>query len=95
MARDYRPSIPNRSLNSVEALGPFAISAVLAMFVGVGPVLLAALVWLHLVIRLGHLFVYLRGGEAAKGGKLRTVLYVAAGLVTILLILATAWSAVS
>ena len=53
-------------MNSVEALAPFAVPAVLAMMVGVGPVTLAVLVWAHLAIRLVHLVVYLRGGNAAK-----------------------------
>ncbi|KRA44726.1 MAPEG family protein [Devosia sp. Root635] len=82
-------------MNSVEALTPFAIPVVLAMLLGMEPVLLAVLVWLHLVLRLIHLAVYLRGGEAAKGGKLRTVLYVSSALVTLVLILVTAWTAVT
>ncbi|KQX35734.1 MAPEG family protein [Devosia sp. Root436] len=82
-------------MNSVEALTPFAIPTVLAMLLGVEPMLLAALVWLHLALRFIHLSVYLRGGEAARGGKLRTVLYVSSALVTLVLILATAWAAVT
>ncbi len=81
-------------LNSVEALAPFAVPAVLAMLVGVGPATLAVLVWLHVAIRLAHLAVYLRGGNAAKGGSARTVLYVSAALVTIALIVVTGWAAV-
>src|SRR5262252_3598888 len=46
-------------LNSVEALAPFVVPAVLAMMVGVRPTLLAVLVWLHVAIRLTHLAVYL------------------------------------
>ena len=57
------------------------------------PAFLATLVWLHLGIRLIHLVVYLRGGEPAKGGHLRTVLYVSSALVTLVLILAAGWSA--
>ncbi|WP_258593256.1 MAPEG family protein [Mesorhizobium sp. AR07] len=53
-------------MNSVEALAPFVVPALLAMMVGVGPATLAALVWLHLAIRLVHLAVYIRGGSAAK-----------------------------
>jgi len=85
--------IDRAHMNSVEALAPFAVPAVIAMLVGVAPVLLAILVWLHVAIRLVHLFVYLRGGEAAKGGNLRTVLYVASALVTLVVIIVTAWSA--
>ncbi|HEY0033055.1 MAG TPA: MAPEG family protein [Devosia sp.] len=81
-------------MNSVEALAPFAVSAVIAMLTGVGPELLAVLVWLHLAIRLAHLVVYLRGGNAAKGGSVRTILYVTSGLVTLILIIAAAWAAV-
>lgn len=96
-ARDENPlyRVDRVHMNSVEALGPFAISAVLAMLVGVGATLLASLVWLHVVIRFVHMIVYLRGGEPAKGGKLRTILYVLSGLVTIALIVATAWMALT
>ena len=80
-------------MNSVEALAPFAVPAVLAMMVGVGRVALAALVWAHLAIRLVHLVVYLRGGNAAKGGSVRTILYVSGALVTTILILVTGWAA--
>lgn len=82
-------------MNSVEALAPFAVSAVLAMLVEVTPILLAILVWLHVAIRLAHMVVYLRGGEAAKGGHLRTVLYVSSALVTIVLIVAAGWAALT
>src|SRR3954451_21035375 len=53
-------------MNSVEALAPFAIASVLAMMVGVGPVVLATLVWVYITIRLIHMAVYLRGGNAAR-----------------------------
>ena len=82
-------------LNSVEALTPFVASAIIAMLVGMAPAFLATLVWLHLGIRLIHLVVYLRGGEPAKGGHLRTVLYVSSALVTLVLILAAGWSALA
>lgn len=82
-------------LNSVEALAPFVVPAALAIAVGVGPATLAVLVWLHVAIRLAHLAVYLRGGDAAKGGSLRTVLYVSGALVTIGLIVVTGWVAVT
>src|SRR5262245_44804992 len=58
-------------LNSVEALTPVAVPAVLAMMVGVWPTTLALLVWLHVAIRLIHMVIYLRGGNAAKGGSVR------------------------
>ncbi len=82
-------------LNSVEALAPFVAPAVLAMMVGVGPTTLAVLVWLHLVIRLVHLAVYLRGGDAAKGGSVRTILYVSGAMVTLVLVIVTGWSVIS
>jgi len=82
-------------MNSVEALAPFAVPAVLAMIVGVGPTSLAVLVWLHVAIRFAHLVVYLRGGNAAKGGSVRTVLYVSGALVTAILVVVTGWAAVS
>jgi uncharacterized MAPEG superfamily protein len=86
--------IDRAHMNSVEALGPFVVPAVLAMMIGVGPATLATLVWLHVAIRLAHLVVYLRGGAAAKGGSARTLLYVAGSLVALVLILVTAWAAV-
>ncbi|RUV67988.1 MAG: MAPEG family protein [Mesorhizobium sp.] len=80
-------------MNSVEALAPFVVPAMLAMLVGVEPTKLAALVWLHLAIRLVHLAIYLRGGDAAKGGSVRTVLYVSGALVTLVLVIVTGWAA--
>ena len=81
-------------MNSVEALAPFAVPAVLAMSVGVGPTSLAVLVWVHVAIRLTHLVTYLRGGNAAKGGSVRTVLYVSGALVTLILVVVTGWAAI-
>ena len=81
-------------MNSVEALAPFVVPAVLAMMVGVGPATLAVLTWLHVAIRLVHLAVYLRGGSAAKGGNVRTVLYVSGALVTVVLVVVTGWTAI-
>ncbi|QQO12551.1 MAPEG family protein [Bradyrhizobium diazoefficiens] len=80
-------------MNAVEALPPFVVPAVLAMMVGVGPVALATLVWGYIAIRLIHVAVYLRGGKAAKGGSVRTILYVSGALVTIILIATTAVAA--
>lgn len=81
-------------MNTVEALTPFVVSAVLAMLVGVGPATLATLVWIFVAIRLTHVAVYLRGGNAARGGSIRTVLYVSGALVTIVLIAVTAVAAI-
>lgn len=81
-------------MNAVEALTPFVVPAVLAMMVGVRPVVLATLVWLYTAIRLTHVAVYLRGGNAAKGGSIRTILYVAGALVTIALIVTTMVAAI-
>lgn len=80
-------------MNSVEALAPFIVPAVLAMTVGVGPTTLAALVWVYVAIRLIHLVIYLRGGNAAKGGSVRTILYVSGALITLILIVVTGWTA--
>ncbi|UCI24884.1 MAPEG family protein [Mesorhizobium sp. B2-8-5] len=80
-------------MNSVEALAPFVVPVLLAMMVGVEPVTLAVLVWVHLAIRLVHMVIYLRGGNAAKGGSVRTILYVSGALVTLVLILVTGWVA--
>ena len=82
-------------LNTVEALPPFVVPALLAMMVGVGPVTLAALVWVYVAIRLSHVAVYLRGGKAAKGGSIRTILYVSGALVTLVLIAVTAVAAIN
>lgn len=81
-------------MNAVEALTPFVVPAVLAMMVGVRPAVLAALIWLYAAIRLTHVAVYLRGGNAAKGGSIRTILYVAGALVTIALIVTTMVAAI-
>jgi uncharacterized MAPEG superfamily protein len=96
-ARDDNPlyRIDRVHLNSVEALGPFAVAAVLAMLAGVEPGMLAILVWVHVALRAAHIVVYLRGGEAAKGGKLRTMLYVLSGLATLAVIGMAAWAALS
>lgn len=81
-------------MNSVEALTPFVVPAVLAMMTGVGPATLATLVWIYVAIRLVHLAIYLRGGNPAKGGSVRTILYVSGALVTIVLIAVTAVAAI-
>jgi uncharacterized MAPEG superfamily protein len=81
-------------MNTVEALTPFVVPAVLAMMTGVGPATLATLVWIYIAIRLIHLAVYLRGGNAAKGGSIRTILYVSGALVTIILIAVTTVAAI-
>jgi uncharacterized MAPEG superfamily protein len=82
-------------LNMVEALPPFVVPALLAMMVGVSSVTLATLVWVYVVIRLIHVAVYLRGGKAAKGGSIRTILYVSGALVTVVLIAVTAVAAIT
>jgi uncharacterized MAPEG superfamily protein len=81
-------------MNAVEALTPFVVPAVLAMMVGVGSATLATLVWVYTAIRLIHVAVYLRGGNAAKGGSIRTILYVSGALVTIILIAVTTVAAI-
>ena len=81
-------------MNAVEALTPFVVPAVLAMMVGVSPATLATLVWVYIAIRLIHVAVYLRGGNAAKGGSIRTILYVSGALVTIILIAVTTVAAI-
>ena len=81
-------------MNAVEALPPFVVPTLLAMMVGVRPVTLATLVWVYVAIRLIHVAVYLRGGKAAKGGSIRTILYVSGALVTIILIVVTAVAAI-
>jgi uncharacterized MAPEG superfamily protein len=81
-------------MNAVEALPPFVVPTMLAMMVGVRPVTLATLVWVYVAIRLIHVAVYLRGGKAAKGGSIRTILYVSGALVTIILIVVTAVAAI-
>ena len=86
--------IDRTHMNSVEALAPFVVPAVLAMLVGVGPTTLAVLVWVHVAIRLIHSAIYLRGGNAAKGGSVRTILYVSGALVAVALIVVTGWTAI-
>ena len=96
-ANDANPlyRIDRAHLNSVEALAPFIVPAVLAMMVGDGPTLLAALIWLYVLIRLAHVAIYLRGGDAAKGGSVRSVLYIAGCMVTVTLIVVTGWVAIA
>ena len=81
-------------MNAVEALTPFVVPTVLAMMVGVGPATLATLVWVYVAIRLVHVAVYLRGGNAAKGGSIRTILYVSGALLTVILIAVTTVAAI-
>jgi uncharacterized MAPEG superfamily protein len=81
-------------MNAVEALPPFVVPTILAMMVGVRPVTLATLVWVYVAIRLIHVAVYLRGGKAAKGGSIRTILYVSGALVTVILIVVTVVAAI-
>src|SRR4051812_4292911 len=81
-------------LNTVEALPPFVVPALLAMMVGVQSATLASLVWVYVAIRLVHAMVYLRGGNAAKGGSMRTILYVSGALVTMILIAVTGVAAI-
>lgn len=81
-------------LNTVEALPPFVVPVLLAMMVDVSPITLATLVWVYVAIRLIHVAIYLRGGKAAKGGSIRTILYVSGALVTIVLIVVTAVAAI-
>jgi uncharacterized MAPEG superfamily protein len=81
-------------MNAVEAQTPFVVPSVLAMLMGVRPATLATLVWIYIAIRLTHVAVYLRGGNAAKGGSIRTVLYVSGALVTIVLIAVTTVAAI-
>ena len=59
------------------------------------PATLATLVWVFVGIRLIHVAVYLRGGNAAKGGGIRTILYVSGALVTVVLIAVTAVGAIN
>jgi len=86
--------IDRAHMNAVEALTPFVVPAVLAVMVGIRPATLAALVWVYIAIRLIHVAVYLRGGNAAKGGSVRTFLYVSGALVTIILIATTTVAAI-
>lgn len=81
-------------MNSVEALAPFIVPAALAMMVGVGSTTLAVLVWAFTAIRLAHVAIYLGGGNAAKGGSVRTILYVLGALVTAILVFVTGWAAI-
>jgi len=91
---NYLYRIDRVHMNSVEALAPFIVPAVLARMVGVGPTTLAVLVWVHVAIRLVHSGIYLRGGNAAKGGSVRTILYVSGALVTAILIVVTGRAAI-
>jgi uncharacterized MAPEG superfamily protein len=76
--------------NTVESILPFVAPAILAIMLGVGPGLLAMLVWAFLAIRVAYSFVYLRGGALAKGGSLRTALHVLGTLTTVALMVIAA-----
>lgn len=86
--------IDRTHMNAVEALPPFVVTAVLAMMIGVSPATLSTLVWVYVAIRLIHVAIYLRGGKAARGGSIRTILYVSGALVTVILIVTTAIAAI-
>lgn len=79
--------------NTVESIVPFVAPAILAIMVGAAPGLLATLVWLFLSIRVAYSVVYIRGGAAAKGGNLRTILHVLGSLTTVALIVIAALAA--
>ena len=79
--------------NTVESVFCFVAPAILAIMLGVGPGLLALLVWAFLAIRVAYSIVYLRGGAPAKGGGLRTILYVLGTLTTVALIITAALAA--
>jgi uncharacterized MAPEG superfamily protein len=79
--------------NTVESLLPFVAAAILAIMLGVGPGLLALLVWAFLAIRVAYSFVYLRGGALAKGGSLRTILHVLGTITTVALMVIAALAA--
>ncbi|MGB8817187.1 MAG: MAPEG family protein [Rhizobiaceae bacterium] len=79
--------------NTVESILPFVAPAILAIMLGVGPGLLAILIWAFLAIRVAYSVVYLRGGALAKGGSLRTILHVLGSLTTIVLIIIAALAA--
>jgi len=94
-ARDENPiyRLDRAHMNSVETLASFAVPAILAMSVGVSAGLLAALVWAQVVMRVVYTGIYLRGGTAAKGGNLRTALFILASAITVILTGATVWTA--
>jgi uncharacterized MAPEG superfamily protein len=79
--------------NTVESVLPFVAPAILAIMLGVSPGLLAMLVWAFLAIRVAYSIVYLRGGGLARGGSLRTILYVLGTLTTVALIVIAAIAA--
>ena len=87
--------IDRAHLNAVETLASFTVPAVLAILVGLGPLFLGVLVWAQVLLRLGFSVVYVRGGPLAATGNLRTTLFVLSSGVTIVLVLATAWRAVT
>ena len=79
--------------NTVESIFSFVAPAMLAIMLGVGPGLLATLVWVFLAIRVAYSIVYLRGGALGKGGSLRTVLHVLGSVTTIAVIVIAALAA--
>lgn len=67
-------------VNSGEVLLPFAVTVFAAMLIGVSASLLAALVWVFVLLRLAFIYLYLKGIGAAGGG-IRTMTFVAGTLV--------------
>lgn len=72
-------------LNSVETLLPFAITVFAAMEIGVGPGILALLVWGFVALRMAYIYLYLKG-IGAPGGGIRTGSYIASTLVNVLIL---------
>ncbi len=80
--------------NSVEALVPFAATALAAILIGVIPWLVNVAVWLHVLLRLGFWVVYRQNvGKPVNG--LRSMVFALGWLLNVILALAVliAWVA--
>lgn len=96
-ARDENPvfRLDRAHGNAVESVPPFLGLAVLAMLAGIGAGILALLVWAFAAVRVLHAVVYIRGGTPARGGNLRTFVYLAGLLLSLVLAVLTVIAALS
>ena len=76
--------------NTVENLPALGIAAVLAILLGVSPVLTNWLVALHLIARLAFWAAYYNGSGKIAGGP-RTLCYIGGLVTNFLLVLACVW----
>lgn len=80
--------------NSIENFSVFAATAFLAILAGVGVAAVNWLVGLHVVLRIVYWAIYYRGIGKVAGGP-RTITYVAAFLMNLILAVLTAYAMIT